>query len=213
MGKVYNEAKLWGITSELGFASGSWIQVITNFMTKQSAITTNRSREAWLAGKLVACLFLFSVAWIGLDQHWYPQQGCQQCFRGSRESQKIPKNPEKKSWVSQSWLDWPGALAAGEALLLPTEAPTPQLTSHGRPWAVGSWTGVLSVGREQLRGWGRWEGCLLSPSWWPPPASTGGAPCSTGGAAAPMAREDPGEKRWEKVNDGQLEKACWLSFH
>ena len=84
----------YGVTSELGFAAGSWIQVITNFMTKQSAITTNRSREAWLAGKLVACLFLFSVGWIGLDQHWYPQQGCQQCFRGSQE---ILRNPQKES--------------------------------------------------------------------------------------------------------------------
>ena len=82
------------VTSELGFAPGSWIQVIPPFMTKQSAITNNRSREAWLAGKLVACLFLFSVAWIGMVQHWYPQQGCQQCFRGSQE---ILRNPQKES--------------------------------------------------------------------------------------------------------------------
>ena len=95
------------VTSELGFASGSWIQVIPPFMTKQSAITTNRSREAWLAGKLVACLFLFSVVWIDLDQHLYPQ-ACQQCFRGSQE---IPRNPQKSpkgilsqwEWVGLAW--------------------------------------------------------------------------------------------------------------
>ena len=139
------------VTSELGFAPGSWIQVIPPFMTKQSAIT-NRSREAWLAGKLVACLFLFSVVWIDLDQHLYPQ-ACQQCFtrlpRNPQKSPEIPKrNPES---VRMGWIGLGHWQQRGVALLLPTEAP-PQLTSHGRPWAVGSWTGVLSVGREQLRG-------------------------------------------------------------
>ena len=70
--------------------------------------------------------------------------------RNPQKSQEIPKrNPEsvRMGWsgLGQHWQQ------RGVALLLPTEAP-PQLTSHGRPWAVGSWTGVLSVGREQLRG-------------------------------------------------------------
>ena len=88
-------------------------------------------------------------------------------------------------------MGWIGlVLPAGVAMLLPRLPHDHGLTSHGRPWAVASWTRVLSTGSNFELRWGSVP-CLRSLCWWPPPPSTGGARCSTGGEAAPMAR--PGE--------------------
>ena len=117
-------------------------------------------------------------------------------------------------------MGWIGLVSpAGVAMLLPRLPHDHGLTSHGRPWAVASWTRVLSTGSNFEERWGSVP-CLRSLCWWPPPPSTGGARCSTGGEAAPMARpgeissSNPGQNGW---NDYQAtvfykrQPSCFLS--
>ena len=135
-----------------------------------------------------------------------------------QESSRISKNPRKSSdpksvhWVGLAWScqqGWQCCFRGSH-----TTTASPAMGGHG-PSPHGP---ESSVPGATSRRWGSVP-CLRSPCWSPPPPSTGGARCSTGGEAAPMARpgesssSNPGQNGWNDYQATVFYKSKRVVFY